>query len=276
MIKIFSCFIFFIFCFQVNAFASADYEVLKQELKSCNWKLDCHYELLKKYKQEPLARYYYAKALMIDKDYYKAKENFEILLSDSKLSPGFRKAVQDDYDKIKQQLKDMHIANSNDYGNYIADLEAYYTWKNPANIKVFIKESKKKELFKQAFHKWDYELYQLVNFEYVSDESQADIVCCYVKEIEHEDWVGITRSYRIKENYTKAIIEVKTVDEYNNPYNDKELLSIILHEIGHALGIRGHSKNLNDIMYFSMDTYKNGTISRKDVNTVLRIYNLKN
>ena len=73
-------------------------------------------------------------------------------------------------------------------------------------------------------------------------------------------------------NILKAKIKISLCDVNGNFYNDDELLSIILHEIGHALGIGGHSRNLNDVMYYSTNNYKNGEISKKDVNTVVKIY----
>lgn len=276
MIRIIFSFFIFAICFQSSAFAQFDYEVLNQKSKICNWDVECHYGLFKEYKEDPLARYYYAVALKNDKDYYKAKENLEILLSYSNLNKVFMDAVQIQYDEISQKLKDIHVANSNDYGNYVSDLAGnYYTWKNPSKIKVFIKGEAKKAILKQAFDKWDYELYQLVNFEYVFNESQADIVCYCVEKLD-EKKAGLAHVKHVGKKIVSAIVEVTTKDILNNSYNDKEILSIALHEIGHALGIMGHSKNLNDIMYFSMESYKNGTISRKDINTIFRIYSLNN
>ncbi len=52
---------------------------------------------------------------------------------------------------------------------------------------------------------------------------------------------------------------------------DDSTLSAILHELGHAFGIWGHSQNPNDALYFSQvrDT---PPISERDINTLKKIY----
>lgn len=61
-------------------------------------------------------------------------------------------------------------------------------------------------------------------------------------------------------------------------------ITVVLHELGHAFGIRGHSKNPNDIMYYAVDTWalmsKNKRalkipkhLTYRDVNTLYMIYN---
>lgn len=49
------------------------------------------------------------------------------------------------------------------------------------------------------------------------------------------------------------------------------LISNISHEMGHALGIWGHSDNPNDIMYYA-HTRDIPTISSRDINTLKRVY----
>ena len=53
-------------------------------------------------------------------------------------------------------------------------------------------------------------------------------------------------------------------------------MSVAQHEIGHALGIWGHSANKNDVMYFDNDNVekKAKTITSRDVNTLVSIYKM--
>ncbi len=48
-------------------------------------------------------------------------------------------------------------------------------------------------------------------------------------------------------------------------------LAAIRHELGHALGIWGHSPVENDVMYYSQ-TKKSSPISIRDINTLIKIY----
>ena len=56
-------------------------------------------------------------------------------------------------------------------------------------------------------------------------------------------------------------------------FTDVQLNKIAMHEIGHAIGILGHSDNINDIMYYSTASQRQSTLSSKDVDTVKKIYN---
>lgn len=48
---------------------------------------------------------------------------------------------------------------------------------------------------------------------------------------------------------------------------------IALHELGHAIGLKGHSDNPNDIMYYSANPRQTG-LTRRDVNTLSLLYKL--
>ena len=68
--------------------------------------------------------------------------------------------------------------------------------------------------------------------------------------------------------------EIKISINYDDKYliDDKTFVGIALHEIGHALGIVSHSPSIGDVMYYSTDSYATDTITKRDINTVKRIY----
>ena len=89
-------------------------------------------------------------------------------------------------------------------------------------------------------------------------------------------------------NYKKSLLNNMTIvlyatDPLGNFFSDKELYNVILHEIGHALGIMGHSYSSEDLMY--MDASNNNNfyapyrssfqyLSSKDINTIKLLYKL--
>jgi len=103
---------------------------------------------------------------------------------------------------------------------------------------------------------------------------------------EELDWVQIKR---VGDQMTGRRIAVIRMDLSRN-WSKDEMRAIVLHEMGHALGIKGHSETLKDIMYWEMQEksrqiYVPGPFpvfwkslvkspSPRDVNTLLRLYNV--
>ncbi len=63
----------------------------------------------------------------------------------------------------------------------------------------------------------------------------------------------------------------KMTVEISPNYSGIPLLATIRHELGHALGIWGHSENEGDALYFSQVSNPTG-ISPRDINTLKKIY----
>lgn len=71
----------------------------------------------------------------------------------------------------------------------------------------------------------------------------------------------------------RANIRILTVDrEKQKPLSDDDMKKTCLHELGHALGLNGHSNNNHDIMFFSVSPTVWPVLSKRDKATILRIY----
>jgi predicted Zn-dependent protease len=100
------------------------------------------------------------------------------------------------------------------------------------------------------------------------------------------DWVQFRR---VGNELTGRKVAFISVDLSRN-WSKDEMRAIVLHEMGHALGIRGHSSSKGDIMYFQVQE-KNRQVrvpgvyypfvwkslvskpSQRDLNTLIRLYN---
>jgi predicted Zn-dependent protease len=55
-------------------------------------------------------------------------------------------------------------------------------------------------------------------------------------------------------------------------FTDLEVAKTCMHEVGHAIGLQGHSPHPGDIMYYAVKATKEPTLSDRDVNTLTRLY----
>ncbi len=85
----------------------------------------------------------------------------------------------------------------------------------------------------------------------------------------------------------RRVIMIVVDQEYN--WSQKEMRAIVLHQLGHALGINGHSDSRDDVMYWEMRERRRVNLpgmpfplfwrslakapSPRDVNTLIRLYN---
>ncbi len=103
---------------------------------------------------------------------------------------------------------------------------------------------------------------------------------------EEQDWVQFHRADNDLTGRTVAFIRIQTFRNWSKD----EMRAVSLHEMGHALGIKGHSESKGDIMYFQMQekarrVYIPNVIlpidwkslvsmpSQRDLNTLIRLYN---
>ncbi len=103
---------------------------------------------------------------------------------------------------------------------------------------------------------------------------------------EEMDWVQFRR---VGSELTGRKVAIISVDLSRN-WSKDEMRAIVLHEMGHALGIRGHSLSKGDIMYWQVQEkshqvrlpgiaypYAWKTLvskpSQRDLNTLIRLYN---
>ena len=139
----------------------------------------------------------------------------------------------------------------------------------------------------RAFSLWQGET-KFLQFEEVNNPSDAVIVieikklpdnvcegkvCRYV--------LGFTTPEYSGSHLNKMNIVLYDQNPYGKFFTDRELFNTVLHEIGHALGIMGHSYNSNDVMYMSAEDniYKEDRsyfqyLSEQDINTIKLLYKL--
>ena len=163
-----------------------------------------------------------------------------------------------------------------DYRTYYSDIDTPAVWINPREIKVYVYPDEIKHyILKRSLNTWDDALGSNLNFKYINNPSEADITIKYVEKLS-DNQAGITKVNHLKIQgkiyLGKADVSVAKHSPSGWKFTDVQLNKIALHEIGHAIGILGHSENINDIMYYSTEMQRQSTLSSKDVETARKIY----
>jgi hypothetical protein len=125
------------------------------------------------------------------------------------------------------------------------------------------------ERFKEACQRWQDVLGNQVRFEFTDDPSE--------KVDTHVTWnggynkkAGLTHYRYISDKLVLADIDIN-LQNYDGKFYDPQMVyQLSLHEVGHLLGIAGHSKNPRDIMYPSVALATD--LSARDIATMRKLY----
>ncbi|MBN8660561.1 MAG: matrixin family metalloprotease [Candidatus Obscuribacter phosphatis] len=113
-----------------------------------------------------------------------------------------------------------------------------------------------------------------LSFVYTDKAEEATITCRFTdneKEMHFAQEGGVTELVMDSDGIMKAKITILV------PRRDCYVKKVALHEIGHALGIAGHSPDQSDVMYFSVQPDlnvdpKEVKLSARDIDTLKAIY----
>lgn len=139
------------------------------------------------------------------------------------------------------------------------------------------------QILTAAFDEWAKAAANYLSLRMVSKAQDADIVCSWVNNPKDLKFKGAEQgeTYRSyiddkdgKHLLTHAAITLCIVDPMSGGVlSDKLVKTMCLHEIGHALGLKGHSPNHDDIMFYgSGEIFPLRTLSARDVATINRLY----
>jgi len=124
-----------------------------------------------------------------------------------------------------------------------------------------------------AMRAWQTATHNRIYFTQVDSEANADIVVHWRKNFS-DGILGISPLQTVGDTIVQSDVNLATYyPDSNAPIPSEDLKAIAVHEMGHAIGLRGHSPNPDDIMFFSKTRPQN-TLSQRDINTIGMLYKL--
>ncbi len=193
--------------------------------------------------------------------------------------------------EIDLRLKASHAAGGNVYkvaADYYIDATAgkvpkrWAAARMPLRVCIFAGDaaagyrSQFGELLKRSFVEWEKQSAGKVKFVFIGKASKADIVCEWTDDPTRMESPAENGEAEVKcllSGITKARIILLLNDASAFPLTDNLVRTLCLHEIGHSLGLLGHSARPEDIMFCTAPLVdREQHLSRRDINTLRRVY----
>jgi len=235
----------------------------------------CYKRALANDKTNPEIIYFLAYSLYRNKDYKSALFYTDFIIRHFPKSKFYLPAKTLNL-KASADLGRKENLQANDSNDYYGDLKNPARWvKTP--IRVWIQHTDNNANLRNAFYTWQTALYPTVSFEMVGKKEDANLIVLFgdpPSVCSSNDAIGCTLPYFYASNHSwigKAEIYITRFTRYGTRLSDNDIYGVLVHEIGHAIGIMGHSRNQSDVMYPSSDNY-NLRPTRRDVSTVRKIY----
>lgn len=153
----------------------------------------------------------------------------------------------------------------------------YTNWQNPTKIKIYIPSNPKRTVsMRHACAAWSKATQNRIVFVYVTNPNVANLVVEFVPIIPEaaDREVGLTKAKFTatgKMLKAKVFIADKTPD--GRVLGKDAVYTVMLHELGHAIGIGKHSENPLSIMFPYEDDRQE--ILKSDIKTLANIYGWK-
>lgn len=128
---------------------------------------------------------------------------------------------------------------------------------------------------KRAYKSWQTATDGEVTFALVNSPDDADLKCIFTNNIPDtsEDTVGIHQFKYYGNEISDSTIYFRYTNKHGQQFSSDLFYTIALHEIGHSLGLAGHSSNPNDLMY-PVSTARNIGFSKRDLTTFKLLYKI--
>ena len=176
-----------------------------------------------------------------------------------------------------------------DLPDYLSGLTAVHLWrKQDFPLKVYVRKNiqipefyeEYTRIVRESIDQWCLASNGAISYKLVKEPQGANVIWDYTDRRElvasdHEPGLwGVTEQlYRGKDgSQGDGAITVLVRKGPHAPFLDRSIVAnVCLHEMGHALGMHGHSSNMHDVMFLSAPTFP-VKLSQRDINTIRKMY----
>ncbi|MBY0405147.1 MAG: tetratricopeptide repeat protein [Cyanobacteria bacterium] len=147
----------------------------------------------------------------------------------------------------------------------------------PPNIRNF--EQSFIAQVQRAMEAWNKALGSQLLYTLVDSPSKGDIRVSWVNNIDKRGFTtesgttytaGVTLPNISNDRLQYMDVRLGTFDIREKPQSADDIYVLALHELGHALGLRGHSPDIKDIMFAQNQNVR--ALSQRDINTIRLLY----
>jgi len=231
------------------------------------------------------ARYYLAQTYLTQKRVSDASDQYSRIILLAPSSDAARLSTKG-LSLINQSFKEnlnAKIASSDElsrykdnYLEYVLNAGKLSKW-GAFPLRVYIEPTNEKNIALQALGEWQKRTNNLVSFVYQNSPNNAQITIDFNNKLEttstKESYIaGHSKPFYKGGNIIKSEIEILTIDPSGKKIPNESLLFTIIHELGHTLGLNGHSPKDTDVMFARANGVK--TLSQRDINTMNLLYKL--
>lgn len=137
-----------------------------------------------------------------------------------------------------------------------------------------------RKMIADAFNEWCNNSKGLLKWRQVNDPRQADVVCTWTNNptikpgsVEAGQTRTLVQTNRDTGEGKIVTAQISILTELmGRQFSNENMYKTCLHEVGHALGLQGHSDVPSDIMYPTVNQTQIAKLKSRDLNTLTRLY----
>lgn len=175
-----------------------------------------------------------------------------------------------------------HSRSASNRGDYLSQMGGESRWCDGKCIHVYVAPGRPSfpGMVSDCLNQWCTASGHKFSYALTNDPRQADYTINWTKrthELSTGDECGLTTTDTyIDRGSAKEYIDhahTRVLTRYEGKrLSDEEIQRTILHEIGHGLGLEGHSSNPGDIMYYAVSRKQSSHLTPRDASTMARLY----